>query len=50
MQGMKTVWIKQGFNAYQDTSLIESRYQPDIVIDKLSGLKEYFYEIPADKA
>lgn len=48
--GMKTVWIKQGFNAYQDTSLIESRYQPDIVIDKLSGLKEYFYEIPADKA
>lgn len=40
--GMRAVWVKQGFNAYQDTSLIEVEYQPDAAIETLSELKNYF--------
>jgi len=40
--GMKTVWVKQGFNAYQDTSLIEMEYQPDMSVANLLELKEHF--------
>ena len=43
--GMRAVWVKQGFNAYQDTSLIETEHQPDAAIENLSELKTYFNDI-----
>ena len=43
--GMKAVWVKQGFNAYQDTSLIEQEYQPDAAVENLNELKNYFNDI-----
>lgn len=51
--GMRAVWIKQGFNAYQNVELIEENYRPDTVIENLEELKKYFndvltgYTIPA---
>lgn len=51
--GMKAVWVKQGFNAYQDTTLIAQEYRPDYAIENLTELKNYFndvltgYTIPA---
>lgn len=43
--GMKAVWIKQGFNAYQDTTLIASEHRPDYAIENLTELKNYFNDI-----
>lgn len=43
--GMRTVWIKQGFNAYQDTSLIEPECRPGVTIQNLLELKQYFNDI-----
>lgn len=43
--GMKTVWIKQGFNAYQDISLIAPEYRPDVAIENLAELKNYFNDV-----
>ena len=51
--GMKAVWVKQGFNEYQDTTLIEMEYQPDVSVTNLLELKEHFndtligYTLPA---
>lgn len=50
---MRTVWIKQGFNAYQDITLIEPGYYPDATIENLMEQKNYFndtltgYTLPA---
>ncbi len=43
--GMRTVWVKQGFNAYQDTSLIEPECRPDATIENLVELKQFFNDI-----
>ena len=43
--GMKAIWVKQGFNAYQDTSLIGAEYQPDASVENLLELKNYFNDI-----
>lgn len=40
--GMRAVWVKQGFNAYQDITLIEPEYRPDATIESLPELKNYF--------
>ena len=43
--GMRAIWVKQGFNAYQDTTLITEKYQPDASIDNLLDLKQYFHDV-----
>ena len=43
--GMRTVWVKRGFNAYQDITLIAPEYHPDVVIDNLLELKRFFNDI-----
>jgi len=43
--GMRAVWVKQGFNAYQDTELIEQKYQPDVSVENLLELKQYFNDV-----
>ena len=43
--GMRTVWVKQGFNAYQDITLIAPEYRPDASIDNLLELKRFFNDI-----
>ena len=54
--GMKAIWIKQGFNAYQDTTLTAPEHQPDAAIENLNELKNYFndiltgYTLPAGSA
>lgn len=40
--GMMAIWIKQGFNAYQTVELLEAEYRPDVAIENLSELKNYF--------
>lgn len=43
--GMRTIWVKQGFNAYQDTALIAQEHQPDASVENLSELKYYFHDV-----
>lgn len=43
--GMRAVWIKQGFSAYQTTELIEKEYRPDAAIENLLELKNYFNDV-----
>ena len=43
--GMRAVWVKQGFNAYQDTALLEAEHRPDAAIENLLELKEIFNDI-----
>jgi len=43
--GMRAVWIKQGFSAYQTPKLIEKEYRPDAVIENLLELKDYFHDV-----
>ncbi|MBP3569638.1 MAG: NUDIX domain-containing protein [Lachnospiraceae bacterium] len=39
------MWVKQGFNAYQNVELIEEEYRPDAAVENLLELKEYFHDV-----
>lgn len=43
--GLKAIWVKQGFNAYQNVELIEEEYRPDAAVENLLELKEYFHDV-----
>ena len=43
--GMQAIWVKQGFNAYQDTTMIAPEHRPDAAIENLLELKIYFNDI-----
>lgn len=43
--GMKTIWVKQGFAAYQKPELLDESYRPDTSVENLKELKQYFNDI-----
>ncbi len=40
--GMRAIWVKQGFNAYQNVEALEAEHRPDASIENLAELKKYF--------
>ena len=41
--GMRAIWVKQGFNVYQNVEVLEAEYRPDATIENLAELKGYFH-------
>jgi len=41
--GMRAIWVKQGFNAYQNVEALEAQHRPDATIENLAELKSYFH-------